>query len=215
MVKAVIFDMDGVLVDTEVFYQNRRRRFMEERGYFIPNINWMDFVGENFASLWDRIEKYVDVDYQTLQEQYEAYKESHLLKYEETLIPEAITLIKKLHQAGYQLAVASASSRKDIEAALDTMGVTNYFSSILSGCDIERTKPDPMIYQMTLENLSVQPNEAIVIEDSPVGIKAATGAGIYTIARRHPDYILDQANSDIIAYNYDEIFDIIKEKTTV
>lgn len=215
MIKAVIFDMDGVLVNTEVFYQNRRRQFMEEQGYHIPDINWMDFVGENFASLWDRIHPYVDVDYETLQRQYVAYKKEHVLNYKETLIPEVIELIQLLHKEGYQLAVASASSMDDIKEALNTMGVSEYFTSILSGCDLPKTKPDPMIYNKTLERLNISADEAVVIEDSPVGIKAATSAHIYTIAYRHPDYVLDQEESDCIAYSYDEIFQIIKEKTTV
>lgn len=194
-IKAVIFDMDGVLVDTEASYQERRRSFMESQGYDVSQINWLDFIGETFETLWDRIEPFVDVDCATLQERYVIYKKAHPLHYESVVTPHVIETIKQLHDEGYTLAVASASSLSDIQRALDVMGVRDCFTSLLSGRDLERTKPYPDIYIQTLEKLGLPATEAIAVEDSPVGIQAARSAGLYTVAYHNPFYQLDQSQS--------------------
>lgn len=211
-IKAVIFDMDGVLVDTEASYQERRRQFMEDAGYKVEGINWLDFIGETFETLWNRIAPFVDVDCQTLQAQYKDYKAQHPLHYDEVVTPHVIDTIKALHHAGYKLAVASASSLDDIERALATMGVRDLFETVTSGRDLARTKPYPDIYIETLKKLKVTADEAVAIEDSPVGIQAATSAGLYTIAYHNPVYDLDQSRANIVIDDMRDVPNVIAQQ---
>lgn len=196
MIKAVIFDMDGVLVDTEEAYQERRKNFMISQGYQVDNIDFMRFVGETFETLWSHIEPYVNVDCHTLQERYISYKAEHPLSYGDVIIQGVKETIEALYQEGYKLAVASASSKKDIYLALDTIGVRQYFDSIISARELPKSKPDPMVYIKTLEALELSSSEAVVVEDSPVGIQAAKSANLYTFAFHQPHYRLDQSKSD-------------------
>lgn len=212
MIQAVIFDMDGVIVDTELAYQKRRQAFLEAYGYNTEGLPWVEFIGENFASKWELIEERVDVDCATLQKRYIQYKKEHPLSYEGLAIPTIVQGIKQLYQAGYTLALASSSTREDIERCLTLLQLRPYFRFVLSGQDFPKTKPDPAIYRCMQQKLGLKAEEIIVVEDSKVGIQAAKDAGLFVLAYYNPLYQQDQSWADAQLTKEDYLYEWIQEK---
>ena len=206
MIKAVIFDMDGVIVDTEYFYQKRREAFMNELGYSLAGIDLQQFIGENFRSLWPIIEPRVDLSLEELEQKYQHYKKQHPLNYEAMVYPKAIQLIQSLSQQGYQLALASSSTMQDIQRCLTENQLASFFDVLLSGESFPKTKPDPAIYEEAVRRLGLSKEEVVVLEDSTVGIAAAKAAGLYTVAFHNPFYHLDQSQADQIIEHHEHLW---------
>lgn len=199
MKKAVIFDMDGVLIASEPVYQKRRQRFFEKYGIHLTEKQQLSFVGSNppkmMATLFPN-----DARKQTeFLTAYRAYTAKHIIDYASILDPTAETFLKKLQQKGLTLAVASSGSQRAIEQVLTETGLASYFETYVSGESFEESKPHPAIYQATAEKLGYQPSECIAVEDSYYGVLAASQAGIDVLLLRNPFYHIEapQAHAEI------------------
>ncbi len=192
MIKAVLFDMDGVLVDTEWFYNRRRIAFMEEQGFEFEEIP--DFSGSNDVAIWEAL---VPDDLklrERLHHEYrDVYSPAHPVPYEELLNRDAAPVMRALKEHGVLCAIASSSYRDLIEALVDTVGLGCLLDFVISGHECAAFKPDPEIYLRAMEALGVAPEECLVIEDSPLGIEAGVRAGARVLALRpHAGVSLDQ-----------------------
>ncbi len=192
---AVIFDMDGVLFDTESFYYNRRKDFLNDRGITIDHLPPAFFIGGNMKQVWQAIlgDDYVKWDVKMLQNDYNAYKASHPLPYQELIFPDVKEVLKALKERHISMAVASSSTMADIQLALSVTGLTNYFDFMLSGDDFLESKPDPAIYLEATRRLELPKEEVIVVEDSTKGIQAGISAGLEVLAIRDERFGLDQS----------------------
>ena len=177
--KAVIFDMDGVLVDTENYYLQRRSAFFAAQGVDDSHMTPGDYIGANLNNLWPKIlrENYTPERAASLYDDYVAYKSQFPLPYEKLLFPDVKPLLDYLKSQQIPLALASSSSMKDIEKCLSIHQLRDYFSEIFSGNDFPESKPNPAIYQAAIKAMNIQPSEALIIEDSQNGIAAGKAAG--------------------------------------
>lgn len=210
-IKAIIFDMDGVIVDTEYWYQQRRQNFLKSLGYEL-NLEWQSFIGETFSSLWDQIKDDVDLPLEEIEQKYAKYKKENHIDYNGLLIPGIKPIIQFLHEKGYKLAVASSSTMKDIKQCLETNDLTEYFSVVNSARDLNDPKPSSLVYLQTLKDLKLQAHEVLAIEDSFAGITAAKNAKITTIAYQNPKYELDQSKADFQIVQPAQILTILEKK---
>jgi HAD superfamily hydrolase (TIGR01509 family) len=185
--RAVIFDMDGVLVDSEPLFLNAINRLLaqENASPVTGAENEMYLIGTTVEETWRRlkgmcslplavdiyIEKYDVVVRQVLKEQL-------------TPQPGVSRLIRECRQRGLPKAVASSSLRSWVDLKLETLGLQDAFEVVLGGDEITHGKPAPNIYLLAAQRLGFPPSECIAIEDSPVGIAAAVAAGAYTVAVR-------------------------------
>ncbi|MBS7578077.1 MULTISPECIES: HAD family phosphatase [unclassified Enterococcus] len=209
--KAIIFDMDGVLVDTEHFYYQRRENFL--RDFYQLNLDHLPpkfFIGGNMKNTWQAVlgDNYHKYDIAKLSDEYLAYKEQHPLPYQELLFKAIPSTLQKLSKA-YPLALASSSSQKDIKRCLKVNQLSQYFKYQLSGDDFKESKPNPEIYLKAAQLLQVQPEECLVIEDSEKGIAAGKSAGMIVFAIKDYHYGLDQTAADQLIDSTDEIFRLI------
>lgn len=189
MLKAVIFDMDGVLVDSEPLNLKALINTLKDFGANLTLEYCSKFVG---LSDTDTMEQIIDEYkiYATVDELKIANKimKRKLIKEEGyPPIPYVITLIKDLYRNGIKMAVASSSSESDIIYITKTLGIYKYFDKIVSGDSVEHSKPDPEIFNLTLKELGILPSQAMVIEDSMNGTIAAEGAHIKTIGFLNPN----------------------------
>lgn len=173
----VIFDVDGVLVDSAAPHLQSWQELAQALGATVTEAQFADTFGrrnddiipmlfdqhdhKEIAALADRKE--------------EIYRE--LIRDATPAMPGAIDLVRALHADGVLLAIGSSGPRINIELVLTNMGIADRFSALVCAQDVTRGKPDPQVFSLGCERLGLPPNRCAVIEDAPAGITAACAAG--------------------------------------
>ena len=182
---AVIFDMDGVLLDSEPLHYEAVRLILEEQGVEFPIEDYFRYLGTTLTSTWDDLcERYPIAMYF---EQFEARYNADVLKQYQAgapLIRGARELVEQLRNAGVPIAVASSSHREWVEAALTGAGLRDYFDQTTAGDEVSMGKPSPEIYLKAAEKLGFDPANCIAIEDAPAGVESAKAAGMNVVLVR-------------------------------
>ncbi|MHC4178313.1 MAG: HAD family hydrolase, partial [Planctomycetota bacterium] len=180
---AVIFDMDGVLVDT---YQAHYRSWLamaEPEGLSFTEAEFAPTFGrtsrEIIAYFWGD-GRYTDAEIAALDEQKEATFR-RFIEADFPAMPGADGLLKELHDAGLALAVGSSGPPENIELVLEKLGACGLFQAVVTGMEVTRGKPDPQVFLIAAERLGVPPARCAVIEDAPAGVAAANAAGMTSI----------------------------------
>ena len=183
--QAVIFDMDGVLVDSEPLYLRAINNLLisESAEPVSDEENRTSLIGTTVEECWRRLKETRGLP-EPLQSYYDKYDRvvKEVLQAELTPRPGVEKLIDVCSQRKLPKAVASSSLRSWLDLKLETLGLQHSFDVVLGGDDVARGKPEPDIYLLAAERLNTPTAQCIAIEDSPVGIAAAVSAGIYTIA---------------------------------
>jgi len=182
-ISALIFDFDGLIVDTEVPIFRAWQRIYREHGQELPLERWLTIIG-TASGPFDPV---IDLAKKTGAKLDEAeLKALEVLYYQEAtalqqLLPGVIDYLVAARQLGLKTAVASSSTRKWVMDHLNRFGIGGHFDAIVCREDVKRTKPDPDLYLTTLQRLGARPEEAIAFEDSSNGIHAAKAAGLYCV----------------------------------
>ena len=188
-IEAVVFDMDGVLVDTEHLWDEVREALTEEwGGRYTPEAQ--EAMMGMSSPEWSRYLHEV-VGLREPPEVINAEVVRRMLeRYEMDLpvVPGAVEAVRRLAAAGYRLAVASSSNRELIDAVLRRLELTSVFDVTVSSEEVARGKPAPDVYLETARRLSVEPARCAAIEDSASGIRAAHSAGMRVIAYPNRHY---------------------------
>jgi len=185
MIKAIIFDMDGVLFDSQPIHFEAEKRTVAHFGGKISDDELKGYLGWNEEAFWkDVIPKYgMDA---TL-EQCRAFERPLLEGLLERALkpdPKLRKILKELRRSGIQLAVASSAPKKWILMTFGGLGVDDLFDCLVSGEDVEKSKPEPDIFLEAAKRIGIAPEDCIVVEDAPAGIEAAKRAGMHPIALR-------------------------------
>ncbi len=187
MIRAVIFDMDGVLTDSEPVICTAATEMFRERGVAVQAEDFRPFVGtgEN-RYIGGVAEKYgVILDIPAAKRRtYEIYLQ--LVEQGIEAFPGAVELVSQCRESGLLLAVASSADRIKIEANLRKIGLPwRSWDTIVTGEDVRNTKPAPDIFLVAASHLGLIPDDCCVIEDAPNGVAAATAAGMRCVAVAH------------------------------
>jgi HAD superfamily hydrolase (TIGR01509 family) len=182
---AVIFDMDGVLVDGEPLHFRAVNELLAAEGLSISLEAYKPYMGTKTG--WRDMAR--DLGLRRPLDEYSAlYRDIMLEKYrsEAEPLPGAVELVRALQRAGVPLAVASSSIEPWVEACLARIGLLDAFSVVVTGSDVAEGKPDPAIYALTARRLEVPPARCLAFEDAPAGILSARAAGMTVWAVRTP-----------------------------
>ena len=204
MRKAVIFDMDGVIAETEHAHIVAEKQTMLRYGIEISEDELHEYTGTTakvmFTSL---IEKY---KLNTTFDRIFKEKEEILFRLlEEDVQPTkgVIDLLRKLKKMKIKLAVASSSHKRMIEYVLKKLKIIDLFDSIVGAEDIDRSKPDPEIFLISAKRLNVKPEECTVVEDSKLGVEAAKKAGMKCLGYVNPSSgKQDLSKADFVADDF-------------
>ena len=182
-IKAVIFDMDGILLDTESLCKICWRRAAKE--YNVQNIDeiFMQCVGRSRADTKRLLQNYLPSEKEAGEFRERAGELFDEVWHEEGLkkMPFVSECLESLKNAGFRLSVASSTRAVKVHPQLEQAGIHDYFETITTGDMVAHSKPDPEIYLKAAESLKLSPEECVAIEDSPNGVRSATAAGIKCI----------------------------------
>ncbi len=184
MIRGLIFDFDGLMVDTETSARDSWVDIFQEYGCDFPHDAWAKVLGgsgRDFDACGYLTEQ---TGLQLDPEELRARRGRRKLELvaAQPLLPGIAGYLAEGKRSGLKLGVASSSSRDWVVGHLDRLGVTDLFDAIVTGDDVAHVKPDPELYLLALARLGLEPHEAIVFEDAPNGVLAAKRAVIFTVA---------------------------------
>jgi HAD superfamily hydrolase (TIGR01509 family) len=209
MEKCVIFDMDGVIIDSEPIHQKCERMVFSLLGVRISDEEHNALVGATDKTMWEQLGKTHEFPIQTAE--IIALKKSlymECLKREVCLrpIPHVQGLIVSLAKNGFTLALASSSPRQQIDYILERFDMKDLFMTTVSGEEVENGKPDPDIFLKAASRAGVKPHVCTVIEDSFNGITAAKKAGMKSIGFINPNSgSQDLSGADLMIRSFQEL----------
>lgn len=190
---AVIFDLDGVLVDSEPLWQQGFadvvNEFCVEQGRPDPGLTPADMVRFHGGRVKDTVKTLVEeqglgelATDETITRLTERVVEDAAASLsDDVTIRSSVEVARRLHADGVRMAVASSSAQRFIDAVVERLGLRDAFEVTQSALDLEHGKPDPEVYQLTLDRLGVDAAETVAIEDSVPGVQAAVRAGIAVV----------------------------------
>jgi HAD superfamily hydrolase (TIGR01509 family) len=210
----ILFDMDGVLIDSEPIIIRAALTALEEGGIVADRKEFQKYIGageENFIVGPAKENVKEELTETMLERMYSLYDRD--VKDELMVYDGASETITKLYEMGYTVALVSSSARRKLLSSLDAAGIPKEaFSLILSGSDVTKRKPDPEPYRKAAEKLGKRPEECLVIEDAINGVISAKSAGMKcaTVTTSFSaDKLLD-AGADYILNSLYDIIDIVK-----
>lgn len=183
-IKGIIFDFDGLIIDTESAVFQAWRELYQIWNQELELGDWMSLVGKSNkeADPMDPLAELVGSQFDREQARERvAAREMELIAGQQ-ILPGVKELINWSHNRNLKLAVASSSSREWVSGHLSDRGLLDHFDALSCSDDVERAKPDPALYTLSLEKLGIDAEEGLVFEDSPNGVLAAKKAGLYCVA---------------------------------
>jgi len=185
MIKALIFDFDGLIVDTELPDYESWQQVYRRHGCELAVEAWGQIVGGTGASDFDPHTNLETLCGQPLdrEEIWISRRKQYLDTItQQPILPGVLETIEAAERLGLGLGVASSSPENWVRGHLARLGLYQRFDTIKTADDVERTKPHPQLYLAAMDALGIQPSEGIVFEDSPNGVKAAKAAGLFCVA---------------------------------
>ncbi len=188
MIKAVIFDLDGVIAETEHIHIQAEKETMLRNGVKISEDELHKYTGTTAKQMFtDLIRKYrLPVTFEEIFNQKEETM-FKLLEKEVQPTRDVVPLLRILKQKGIKLGVGSSSHKRLIEYVLKKLGIAPLFDAVVSAEDIVNSKPDPETFLTCAKRLHASPDTCLVVEDAKLGIEAAKKAGMKCLGYRNPD----------------------------
>lgn len=215
IIQAVIFDMDGVLIDSEPTYLEDLLQFARTLNPEVTKEDIIGTVGKTAADTWEIMEAAIrsGKSWQELRQRYRGWSNvQERIDYQQIFRREAADVLKELKRRGYRLAVASSTHRQLVLHVLFINGVLDYFDTVVTGDMFARSKPDPEIYHYTAKALGMKEEQCFVLEDSTVGITAAHSAGMTVAALIDDRFGFDRSLADYEAEKLSDILDYLETK---
>ena len=206
--QCVIFDMDGVIIESEPFHKKAYFETFNELGINMTDEIYSNFNGASTINTFEQLVEMFDLD--EIPEELVLRKRKkylELIKQDKdfTLIDGVLDIIKFFHEKGYKLVLASSSSMGNINMTFDRFNLHHYFTGKISGADLPKSKPHPDIFLKASEIADIPRKNCIVIEDSTNGIKAANSANIYAVGFKQKHSTQDLSKADLIINDFGQL----------
>ena len=216
-IKAVLFDMDGLMVDTESLATEAFIHSAKKQGYDMTKeetLLVLGFTTKSIYEFWENYFKNSDVSGKQLVDDHYKYIENILFTTGPRKMPYIEELLKYLKESNYKVAVASSSNMNHIINNMEKTGLKKYIDEFASGAEVENGKPAPDVFLLAAERLGVKPENCLVLEDSKAGVIAGSSAGAKVIMvpdMFKPDEECKERTYKIVG-NLGEVISILEEK---
>ncbi len=213
--QAAIFDMDGLLLDTERLYIELGTQLGKDMGYSLPLSPFLESIGRDSRDAARIFLSYMGEDFpiDALRSQMRSRMSEAIRERGAPRKPYATEILTRLHEAGMPIAIATSTGRDEARFRIESAGWTGLFETFAFGDEVSHGKPEPDIFLLAASRLGAEPEHCVVLEDSPYGLRAARRAGMTSIWV--PDLLTpesfpeDRANADFIVGSLREACDII------
>ena len=215
MIKAVFFDFDGVIVDSEQLHSNVTMSYFKEANIPLSESIVYGDIGSNpklnyWKGVYDEYKDIIPYTYEEFDEGIvNAHKKLKGFNYGTIMFPEVKEALTTLKEKGFFLALASSSAMDYLQRNIKACGLEGIFDFIISGRDLTESKPSPQIYNKCKEHFGLSDEECVVVEDSTIGIQAAKNANLYTIGIKDYRFGMNQEKADILVDNLKKAKDVI------
>ncbi len=203
--KGLIFDLDGVLVDTVPAHFAAWKRMFEEHGYEFGKAEYRRLVDgrPRFDGARAVMTRHSENEVRTAADKKNDYYVEMIERGEFRVFDAAVHLVRQCQSEGYGLAAASSSA--NVWAVLEKAGLLDAFPVVIGGDDVENGKPNPDIFLAAASGLGLEVDECIVIEDSSSGVEAAKNGGFYCVGLLHEDHESELTAADCVISSLAEI----------
>ena len=212
--KAAIFDMDGLILDSERTVLDCWERIGEKYGF--PDIvtYGISVIGKNKQATVDEFKRVYGEPGEPYERELRQIYNVLAEKGQVPLKPHTIELLSAMKNAGMKIAIASSSTREEVTTQMEMLGALPYFDTCVCGDQVTKSKPDPEIFLLACDALGVKPEEGVGLEDSFNGVRSCKASGLYTIMV--PDIIQPddemKALADVILSSLKDVQDFLNLK---
>jgi beta-phosphoglucomutase family hydrolase len=195
----VIFDLDGVLIDTAEFHKQSWFDLAEKEGFEMTSEFFYETFGmQNYQIVPILAKRELSGEEVDRLSKWKEQRYRDLIEDAQILAGGAEALLADLKRSGFMLAIGSSAPRKNMDFVLERVGVAHYFDAIVTGEDVKKGKPAPDTFLKAAEKLSLTPNRCVVVEDAVAGVQAAKNAGMCVIALTTTRPRKDLTEADLI-----------------
>jgi len=216
--QAIIFDMDGVIIDSETRWQKKELTFFEQFADQWTSADQQAITGSSIHDIYGYISKKYPLSLSEA-EFFKEYDQTAQAVYgqETQLLPGVIDLLRQIKDSSLSIALASSSPHSWINIVLDRFNLRGFFKTVISSDDVQsKGKPAPDIYLFTAKKLKLKPQKCLVIEDSINGVKAAKAAGMTCIWLKPEAKLTKQkVKADKIVSSHQQIAQYLAKSVTV
>ncbi len=217
-VKAVLFDMDGVLLDSEPFHDETNLVLLRKYGVDADKSVTNPYIGRTSVELWTALKERFHLPV-TVEELIEEQWATNIRNLPSSGIGRSEgldSLLAFLSENGIRSTVASSSRRGFVEVVLEHLKLESYMEGYTCGEEVKKSKPEPDIFLLAAQKLGVRPEECVVIEDSTAGVRAGLAAGMFTIGYLNPTSDgQDVTPADQVVKHLADAVQVIRERMDV
>jgi len=208
---ALIFDMDGVLVDSEPLHKRAKQMAFQEAGIHFPEQTYDSYKGRPDKTMFHEVlaGRSVEDIAELLHRKHQHFE---TIEHELQPIPGAVEFVRWA-ATRYRLALATSATPRNRAAALQSLGIAGHFESLVDTARFERPKPDPDIFRVAMQDLKLKPADCWIIEDSLPGVRAGKAAGCITvgITNTFDSASLSAAGADLIVNSFRELRNVLEK----
>lgn len=211
--KGIIFDMDGVIVDSEPLHCQCTIEALKDFGVEITLADMDKYVGvADHVMIDSLIEEFsIKASREELLKRQDEKRAVVFNKENMVSVSGTLELIKYFYDNGFTIGLASSSPRYLIEIVLKNFDILKYFTAIVSGEELERSKPHPDIYLKAADQIGISPTDCMAIDDANSGVRSAKAAGMYTIGYKNPNSgAQDLSTADIVIQDMEEVYRLLE-----